>query len=458
MSPDDKQDNLLRDFIKYIIPAVTAQWVYTLYAIVDGMFVSRGVSEKAFAAVSLSYPYVSLLFALSLAFAVGTSAVASIYMGEGDHETACERFTQNICVNLVIGVILTVLSLVFLSPICMLLGDPDPEILDAMKQYIGNIAPFSCAFLMSYSFEILMKADGFPEKSTLIVSFGVVFNIILDYVFVIVLKRGAAGAAFATGLTQLILTVIYLSHFVQRKGRLKFTRFRFVLSEQLRIFRNGMSSGITEFAPGMLTFIFNRFILMYLDADKVITYSIADYASCLIILSCNGLAQGAQPLISFYHGACEESKVKRLFKYLMVSSLAFCLISLVVMYAGAGVFTSLFLDNKESELYLYTVKFFRIFMFNLAFAGFNLAMSGYYTSVERAFEAMLISLCRSFLLIVLFLVIFTQIFDKNSIWWASPAAEAATFIIAALTLFRRPMFEYDKDLSDDIVELSDGQR
>ena len=84
-------------------------------------------------------------------------------------------------------------------------------------------------------------------------------------------------------------------------------------------------------------------------------------------------------------------------------------------------------------------------MLNLLCAGFNLAMSGYYTSVERALEAMLISLCRSFLLIVLFLVIFTQIFDKNSIWWASPAAESVTFIIAVLTLFGRPLFEYDKE-------------
>ena len=440
MSSDQGKDHLLKDFVKYIVPAVTAQWVYTMYAIVDGMFVSRGVSEKAFAAVSLSYPYISILFALSLAFAVGTSAVASIYMGEGRYETACERFSQNITVNILFGIILTAVSLIFLKPICILLGDDDPEILASMMQYIGYIAPFSCAFLLSYSFEILMKADGYPEKSTVIVSFGVVLNIFLDYLFVIVLGKGAGGAAFATGLTQFTLTLVYLTHFLQKKGRLKFTRFRFILSEQLRIFRNGVSSGITEFAPGMLTFIFNRFIIMYLDADRVVTYSIADYASCLIILSCNGLAQGAQPLISFCHGAREESKVRRLFKYLTVSSVAFCIISLIVLYGGADIFTSLFLKDRTSELFTYTVKHFRVCMLELLFAGANLAISGYYTSVERAAEAMLISLCRGFLMIVFFLTILTSVYGGDAMWWALPAAELATFLITVVTVVRKPLF------------------
>ena len=74
--------SLKKDFIKYIIPAVVAQWVFALYTMVDGMFVARGVSEIALAAVNLSSPFVMGLFAVSLMFAVGTSTIVAMLFGE----------------------------------------------------------------------------------------------------------------------------------------------------------------------------------------------------------------------------------------------------------------------------------------------------------------------------------------------------------------------------------------
>lgn len=433
----NNKNNLKKSFIKYVIPAVIAQWVYTLYAIVDGIFVARWVSENAFAAVGLSYPFVCLLFSFSLMLAVGTSAVASIYMGKKQTETASERFTQNTVFSCAVGIVISVLSLSFPEQIAFFLGGNDPEIHYHMCRYISNIAPFSVAFLLSYSFEILMKADGFPERSTIIVSMGVVLNIILDYLFVVVLGSETAGAAFATGLTQLVLSALYIIHFLRKKGNFHFCRFRFVLSEQIRIIRNGISSGIVEFTPGIMTFIFNRFILMYLSGDKVVTYSIADYASCLIILSCNGFSQGAQPLISYCHGSGDEGAKKYLYRMLMISSVTLCLISLAVIMLFGNGFVYLFIKDTSSELFIYSAKYFRVFQLNLLLAGFNIAVSGYYTAVERAFEAMTISLLRSFLLIAVGLFLLTALFGGDAMWWSVLFAELITALFTVFTVLRK---------------------
>ena len=118
-------NSLKRDFFKYVIPSVVAQWVYALYTIVDGLFVARGVSEVALTAVNLAFPFVSTLFALSLMFAVGTSTIVAIFFGRGQHDEGCQLFTQNMAVQLVISLPIIALLLPNLEAFAYFLGAPD---------------------------------------------------------------------------------------------------------------------------------------------------------------------------------------------------------------------------------------------------------------------------------------------------------------------------------------------
>ena len=211
--------SLKSDFLRFIIPSIIAQWVFSLYTMVDGIFVARGVSEVALTAVNISMPFTTGLFSISILFAVGNSTIVAILLGQGEKERANEVFTQNVVLLCTLSVLITILVIVFLEPFARFLGATD-NILSYAKTYIGTIAPFSMAYILSYSFETLIKTDGYPKLATIYVTSGSVLNCILDYILVMVLHKGVWGAAFATGISQAAVILLYLWHFLGPKGNL----------------------------------------------------------------------------------------------------------------------------------------------------------------------------------------------------------------------------------------------
>ena len=245
--------SLKGDFMKFIIPSIAAQWVFALYTMVDGIFVARGVSEVALTAVNISMPFSVGMFSISLLFAVGNSTIVAIKLGQGKKKEADELFTQNIVMMAVVSVLISILVLIFLEPFARFLGATD-NILPYAKDYIGTVAPFAFAYILSYSFETLIKTDGYPKLATIFVTCGAVLNCVLDYLLVIVFPFGVKGAAFATGFSQTVVIVLYLTHFLGKNANIRFTKFKFRLDVIGRQIRNGLSSGITEFSSGIIIF------------------------------------------------------------------------------------------------------------------------------------------------------------------------------------------------------------
>ena len=153
--------SLKSDFLRFIIPSIIAQWVFSLYTMVDGIFVARGVSEVALTAVNISMPFTTGLFSVSILFAVGNSTIVAIFLGQGEKQKANEVFTQNVVLLCILSVLITILVMIFLDPFARFLGATD-HILPYARTYIGTIAPFSVVYILSYSFETLIKTDGYP--------------------------------------------------------------------------------------------------------------------------------------------------------------------------------------------------------------------------------------------------------------------------------------------------------
>ena len=327
--------SLKSDFLRFIIPSIIAQWVFSLYTMVDGIFVARGVSEVALTAVNISMPFTTGLFSISILFAVGNSTIVAILLGQGEKERANEVFTQNVVLLCTLSVLITILVIVFLEPFARFLGATD-NILSYAKTYIGTIAPFSMAYILSYSFETLIKTDGYPKLATIYVTSGSVLNCILDYILVMVLHKGVWGAAFATGISQAAVILLYLWHFLGPKGTIRFSKFHLMPSEIWRQIRNGMSSGVTEFSSGIIIFFFNQAILKYIGEYALVSYTIISYVNTIVVMSMAGIAQGSQPLISYYYGKNEPGKYKKLLKYGITAALVGSVGAVVVCYMGAG--------------------------------------------------------------------------------------------------------------------------
>lgn len=438
--------SIKQDFLRFIIPSIIAQWVFTLYTMIDGIFVARGVSETALTAVNISFPFVAALFSISLLFAVGTSTVVAILLGEGKQKRVNEVFTQNIVVLVVLSLAISAGVLMNLEGFAKFLGATQSS-LPYVKEYIGSLAPFAVAFILSYSFEILIKTDGYPRKATVIVVVGAVMNCILDYLFVIVFHQGVSGAAIATGISQVFVIVLYLWHFLGAKATLRFTKFKLDLKLVGREFRNGLSSGVTEMSSGIIVFFFNFAIIRYIGEDALVSYTIVSYINSIVVMSMTGIAQGSQPLISYYYGKKETATCKKLLRYGLISALVFSLASVAICVFGAKGIVSLFVSAELSGLRSYSINVLRIFSLSFLIAGYNIVTGGYFTSIEYAYSAIMITLARGFVTLLSALVLAIAMFGGEGIWWA-PLVSEIMCLALTLGLFRR----YKKSDGKEIYE------
>lgn len=423
--------SLKHDFFRFIIPSLIAQWVYALYTMIDGLFVARGVSELALSGVNIAMPFVTLLFSVALMFAVGSSTVIAILLGEKKDQEAKEVFTQNILTIILVSILITALVLWKSGEIAAFLGATRLTA-GYVRTYIITIACFSIFFICSYSLEVLIKTDGYPMKATIIVTAGAVLNCILDYVFVMLLHKGVWGAAFATGISQLIVVLLYLTHFCSKKTHMKLVRFTPSPSLAWRTMKIGLSSGITEFSAGIVIFLFNHAILTYLNEEFIVSYTIVTYVSTIIVMSMAGIAQGIQPLVSYYYGRRQPEKYHRLLKYALCFGTVFSIAAFILSRIIAVPLVSLFISPGLSELRSASVRVFHTVSYSFLLCGFNIIIGGFFTAIEYPRSAMAISLGRGFLFVALSLKLLTALFNGNGIWWAALLSEALCLLLTLL--------------------------
>lgn len=425
--------SLKHDFFRFIIPSLIAQWVFALYTMIDGLFVARGVSELALSGVNIAMPFVTFLFSVALMFAVGSSTVIAILLGEKEEQKAKEVFTQNLVTIILVSLLITAAVLWKSDEIATFLGATELTA-KYVRTYITTIACFSIFFICSYSLEVLIKTDGYPMKATVIVTAGAVLNCILDYVFVFILHKGVWGAAFATGMSQLIVVILYLTHFCSKKTHMKPVRFTFSLSLAWRTVKIGLSSGITEFSAGIVIFLFNHAILTYLNEEFIVSYTIVTYVSTIIVMSMAGIAQGIQPLVSYYYGRRMPRKYHLLLKYALCFGLVFSIAAFLISGIIAEPLVNLFISPKLSDLRSASVGVFRTVSYSFLLCGINIIVGGFFTAIEYPKSAMAISLGRGFLFVAFSLRLLTALFKGNGIWWAAVLAEGLCLTLT-LALF-----------------------
>lgn len=432
----DNNISLKKQFFKYLFPSVTAMWIFSLYTMVDGIFVSRGVSEIALAAVNISMPFINFIFATSMLFSTGASTIISIYLGKNNLKKANEIFSFNLFAMIIFSLLLTTLSLLNLDKIALFLGATETNFY-LVKDYLKIIISFNSFFIISYCLEVLTKADGYPHLAIIGMIISAITNIILDFLFVIVFNFGIKGAAFATIIAQGVSFIFFLKHFLSKKSKLKLTKFNINLSYIKRIFYIGFPDAITELTSGIIILLFNQTILKYIGEDGIITYSIICYISTLVIMTMIAITQGMQPLCSFYYGKNDIITIKKLIKL----SLKSILISSIIIFFISIIFTKeivfIFIKDTSSSLYLYSIYAFRIFSTSFLILGFNILISGYFASIEEPFKATIISLCRGLIFISISLFSLSFYFGDIGIWLSTLVAEIVCLIISIYLLLRK---------------------
>lgn len=425
--------SLLSNFIRFSTATIASLMVFSLYSIVDGLFVARGVGEYAMSAVNLAVPFMNAMFSIALLFAVGTSTIIAIYLGEGKGENANSLFTQNAVLLFALGVVMSVLVIVFLEPFALLLGAEEMT-LPYVKDYLLGLAPFAFCFMVSYNMEILVKTDGHPRVALLTVITGCLANCVLDYVAIFILDWGIFGAAVATGVSQLLTVILYLRHFLSKRSTFHFTRFRFDFSIYRRLLPIGVSDSLTELCNGVMIFLFNHTILRCIGERGLVSYTIIAYANTLIINTTMGISQGAQPLISFHYGRKDEDSCRKLLKYGLISAAAVTVGCFALLWIFAPQLTQAFLGLEDLALNAYTVDAFRRYGVSYLLLGFNVFIGGYLTARERPRGAIAISTGRGLIVQAIALLALAATLGGDAIWFTPVISEAVVLVLSLILL------------------------
>lgn len=423
---------LLKRFFKFVFPSIASMWIFSLYTMVDGVFVARGVGEHALQAVNLSMPFTSLVFMVGILLATGTSTVISIALGQHKLEEARNYFNQNLFVTAALSLLLGGLVLLNLDAIARFLG-ATPDTLVYVKEYVSTIAVFAVFFTVSYNLEVQVKANGAPHVSTIGVFSCALMNVVLDAVFVLVFQWGVWGAALATGLAQVTSTCIFFVYFLTHRDRLRFQKFKPNFGAYRRILPLGLSEGLNEFSNGLVIFLFNHTILRVIGEGGLTSYTIISYVNTLVLMTMTGAGQGIQPLVSFHLGAGERETCHRLLKY-GVTLVAVCSgVAFALGELGARLIVGAFLSG-DSPMFAYSVSALRLYALSFLILGFNVIFAAFFTAVERPLFAFSISFGRSLVFLVLSLLTLSTLFGDTGVWLSTLCSELLCLVLTIICI------------------------
>ena len=430
-----EQQSLRKQFFRFSTATVASLMVFSLYSIVDGLFVARGVGEYAMSAVNLSVPFINLLFSIAVIFAVGTSTIIAYLLGQKNAQSANKLFSQNLVTLAVIGITISILVLVFTKPFALLLG-ADELTLEYTIHYLQGLAPFAVCFMISYNLEVLVKTDGRPRLALITVCVGCVTNCVLDYLAIFHWDMGIWGAAAATGVSQLLTCVIYMTHFFGKYTTFHPVRFRMDWKIYRRLLPIGISDGLTELCNGLMIFLFNHTILRCIGTDGLVAYTIIAYANTLVINITMGISQGSQPLISFQTGRGDSAAIGKLLGYGLRTMCGVAAVCFTALFLAAPALIGMFLPEAEPQMLAFSTDAFRRYSLCYLPVGFNIYIAGFLTAMERPVPAVAISTGRGLILQGSILLLLAAVFGGSSIWFAPLISELLCLGLSIFFLLR----------------------
>lgn len=430
----------MKRFLKYIIPSILSMWVYALYTMVDGFFVSNFCGEVEFSAINISMPIVTSFFALGILFSIGTQALVGFNLGQKNIKTANEVFTTGIVSILFVGILYTILISIFLRDIIGFLGSTS-ETHDYVYEYLRTVVPFGVFFMTTYQLEVLVKVDGFPIISAVSVLVAALTNLLLDYVFIAQFDWGLRGAALGTGIAQVVSTALMTAHFLKRRGNIAFSK-SINFKNLKKTLPLGGGDALAEIAIGYTVLLFNTTLQKYMGKEGVIIYTVISYVSIFATVTMTGIAQGLAPLFSYENGRNDMGKIKQLIKLGFLSVVFIGTVFIFVLQLFSSEIVGFFL-NENSELFNSATAAIMKYSSAYIFIGINVLMVTLFASLRKGKCAILISLLRTPIFITIVMKLYELAFQDDKIWFVPAVSEILTCIIS-IYLLNRIVFKNKK--------------
>lgn len=420
------EGNINLIFLKFLFNSVFAMLIVAFYIMIDTIFIGRGIGSEGLAALNIALPVFNILNATGLLFGMGGATALSVSRGKKDIEESRRIFSQTIITAITIGIIYSVLGIMFREQIAYALGASDKNV-KLVIAYLNGILFMSFSFMLVHTISSFVRNDNRPRLAMIATVVGGIANIILDYIFIFNFKMGMTGASLATSISSFLSLSILISHFFSKKCSFKFIKFKFTLDRLSRILLNGTASCIIELSSGIVIFVFNIAILNIIGDIGVSSYSIIANISLICTAIFTGIAQAIQPIISINFGANKNDRVKRVKNMALISAgivgLTFYIVGLTMPNKIVSLFTS-----ETGEIIDITINGIKYYFIGFLVMGFNIVLGSYYQSREFSAISNYISLGRGVIFIIIGLTILPRLFGINGVWLTIIFSEIMTLV------------------------------
>ncbi|MGM9697586.1 MAG: MATE family efflux transporter [Prevotella sp.] len=421
--------------VQYALPAIIAMTASSLYNMVDSIFIGQGVGALAISGLAVTFPFMNLSAAFGAAVGVGASSYISVKLGQKDYAKAQRVLGNTVTLNIIIGIVFSAFSLLFLDPILHFFGASEQTIPYA-REYMIVILLGNVVTHLYFGMNAVLRAASKPREAMFITMFTVVLNTVLDPLFIYTFKLGIAGAAYATILAQIVAFMWQLKLFTDKRELLHLKRSIYNL--ELKIVKNILAIGMSPFsmnACACLIVIFINKNLVYYGGDLAVgAYGIANRIAFIFVMVTMGVNQGMQPIAGYNYGAQKLDRLMRVLTLAMAAGTCVTTAGFLVAQCCPRLCVSLF--THDPQLQGMSVNGLRILMAAMPIVGYQMVITNFFQSIGMAKISILLSLSRQLLLLLPLLVVLPPLFGINGVWMSMPVSDTLSALLALFMMTR----------------------
>lgn len=445
--------------MQYAIPAIIAMTASSLYNMVDSIFIGQGVGPLAISGLAITFPLMNLSAAFGAAVGVGASTFISVKLGQKDYDTAKHILGNTMTLNLIMGLGVGLVCLLFLDPILRFFGASDQTIPYA-RDYMVIILLGNVITHMYFGLNAVLRAAGKPKHAMSATIFTVVLNTLLDPLFIYTFGLGIKGAAYATVLAQSLALSWQLYIFSRPKELLHFKRGTFRL--QSSIIRNIIAIGLSPFSMNVcaciVVILINNSMVHYGSDLAVGAYGIANKVAFIFVMINMGVNQGMQPIAGYNYGAMRYDRLMKVVKYSIIAATAIMTIGFIIAMTIPGTCARLF--TTDPTLIDLSAKGIRYIMVAFPVVGYQMVVSNFFQSIGKAKISIVLSLSRQLLILLPLLLVLPTMFGINGVWVSMPVSDTLSAFMAAwiMIVYMRKFKKQHNEITNEQKVIDNEQK
>ena len=420
---------------KYFLPAFVGVVVYSLYNIVDRIFIGRGVGSLALSGLSTVFPIMLIVMAFGMLIGVGAGVNVSIAMGQKKPERAQQFLGNGLVLMIILSIGVTIIGFLVKTPILELFGATEKTISYA-HDYLNIILLGTIFQIIGFGMNNIIRSEGNARISMYSMLLSAGANLILDPIFIFVLDLGVKGAAYATIISMIGLNVWVISHFISGRAvnrlKLKFMKLKREIIG--KIFAVGMAPFSMQLAASFVIGLFTSQLITHGGDLAVgalgIIFSIVNF----LVMAMVAINMASQPIIGYNFGAKDYGRVKKTVRYGIIAATVVAVVSTLIVEVFPEPLVRLF-NTDDPELFSIAVNGMRIFSLALPVVGFQIVAANFFQSIGKAKVATFLSLLRQLILLAPLLIILPGRFGLDGVWMASPISDFGSALITGFFLF-----------------------